>query len=51
MEYRFAAVSDIDALVQSRLEMLRVENDLGDNYDFGEDFVQARRDYFRKVTR
>ena len=35
MEYRFATVSDIDALTQSRLEMLRVENDLGDDYVFG----------------
>ena len=48
IEYRFAAVSDIDALIQSRLEMLRVVNDLGDDYVFGEDFVQASRDYFLK---
>ena len=48
MEYRFATVSDIDALVQSRLEMLRVVNDLGDDYVFGEDFVQASREYFLK---
>ena len=46
MEYRFATVSDIDALVQSRLEMLRIVNSLGDEYVFGEDFVQASRDYF-----
>ena len=32
MEYRAAAVSVIDALVQSRLEMLRVVNNLGDDY-------------------
>lgn len=48
IEYRFATVSDIDVLVQSRLEMLRVVNNLGDEYVFGEDFVQASRDYFRK---
>ena len=48
IEYRFATVSDIDALVQSRLEMLRVVNNLGDDYVFGEDFVQESRDYFLK---
>ena len=48
MEYRFATASDIDALIKSRLEMLRIVNDLGDDYVFGEDFVQASRDYFLK---
>ena len=48
MEYRFATVSDIDALIKSRLEMLRIVNGLGDDYVFGEDFVQASRDYFLK---
>ena len=28
MEYRFATASDIDALIKSRLEMLRIVNDL-----------------------
>jgi len=48
IEYRFATASDIDALVQSRLEMLRVVNNLGDDYVFGEDFVQSSREYFQK---
>lgn len=48
MEYRFATASDIDALIKSRLEMLRIVNDLEDDYVFGEDFVQASRDYFLK---
>jgi hypothetical protein len=46
MEYRFATASDIDALIKSRLEMLRIVNDLEDDYVFGEDFVQASRDFF-----
>ena len=48
IKYRLATVSDIDALVQSRLEMLRVVNNLRNDYTFGEDFVQASRDYFRE---
>ena len=51
MEYRFATASDIDALIKIRLEMLRIVNDLEDDYVFGEDFVQASRDYFLKVIR
>ena len=49
MEYRFATASDIDALIKSRLEMLRIVNDLEDEFVFGEDFVQASRDYFLKA--
>ena len=49
MEYRVATVSDIDALIKSRLEVLRIVNDLEDDYVFGEDFVQASRDYFLKA--
>ena len=48
MEYRFATASDIDALIKIRLEMLRIVNDLEDDYVFGEDFVQAIKDYFLK---
>jgi hypothetical protein len=44
MEYRFATASDIDALIKSRLEVLRIVNDLEGDYVFGEDFVQASRD-------
>ena len=29
MEYRFATASDIDALIKSRLEMLRIVNQWG----------------------
>ena len=46
-KYRLAPVSDIDALVQIRLEMLRVVNNLRDDYIFGEEFIQASRDYFQ----
>ena len=33
MEYRFATASDIDALIKIRLEMLRIVNDLEDDYE------------------
>ena len=46
LEYRFAAADDIENLVQIRLEMLRVVNDLGPNYVFDNDFVRSNREYF-----
>lgn len=48
IEYRFATGDDIDALVQIRLEMLRIVNDLEQDYVFDETFVKASGDYFLK---
>ena len=46
LEYRFAAADDIENLVQIRLDMLRVVNDLGADYVFDDDFVRSSREYF-----
>ena len=46
LEYRFAAADDIENLVQIRLDMLRVVNDLGPDYVYDNDFVRSSREYF-----
>ena len=46
LEYRFAAADDIENLVQIRLDMLRVVNDLGPDYVYDDDFVRSSREYF-----
>ena len=46
LEYRFATADDIEILMQARLDMLRVVNDLGPDYVYDEDFVRSSRDYF-----
>ena len=46
LEYRFATADDIEILMQTRLDMLRVVNDLGLDYVFDDDFVRSSRDYF-----
>ena len=46
LEYRFATADDIEHLIQTRLDMLRVVNDLGPDYVFDDDFVRSSRDYF-----
>ncbi len=46
IEYRFADDNDIDALLQVRLDMLRVVNSLGQDYTYSDDFVRASRNYF-----
>ena len=45
LEYRFAAADDIENLVQIRLDMLRVVNDLGPDYVYDNDFVRSSREY------
>lgn len=46
IQYRIATNEDIDLLMQSRLDMLRIVNDLPDNYVYDEDFVRQSRKYF-----
>ena len=46
VKYRFAAADDIENLVQIRLDMLRVVNDLGPDYVYDDDFVRSSREYF-----
>lgn len=46
MEIRFATKDDIDLMMKSRLEMLKVVNDLPADYEYSEAFVKESRDYF-----
>ena len=46
MEYRIATKQDMDLLMSSRLEMLRVVNDLSDDYIYSEELVRESRAYF-----
>lgn len=46
MEIRFATKDDIELMMSSRLEMLKVVNDLPADYEYSEAFVKESRDYF-----
>lgn len=46
MEYRIATAKDIDLLMRSRLEMLKVVNGLPADYQYDEVIVNESRDYF-----
>lgn len=46
MEIRIATKEDIDLLMSSRLEMLKVVNSLPADYQFDEVIVDESRDYF-----
>lgn len=46
MEYRVAAREDMELLMSSRLEMLRVVNGLPETEDFDEELVRESREYF-----
>jgi ribosomal protein S18 acetylase RimI-like enzyme len=48
IEYKIAEQEDIDLLMSSRLEMLKVVNDLPDSYEFNDEMVKYCRDYFVK---
>ena len=46
VEIRIASKEDIDILMSSRLEMLKVVNDLPDDYVYSDEIVNESRDYF-----
>ena len=46
IEYRIATDKDIELMIRSRLEMLRVVNNLSDDYEYSEDIVNNSREYF-----
>lgn len=46
IEYRIATNEDIELLMSSRLEMLRVVNDLSDDYVYSDEIDNESRDYF-----
>ena len=46
IEYKIAGSEDIELLMSSRLEMLRIVNKLDDDYQYDEEFISCLRDYF-----
>ena len=46
MEFRIATKEDIELMMSSRLEMLKVVNGLPADYQYTDDFVREIRDYF-----
>lgn len=46
IEYRIATGDDIELLMSSRLEMLKVVNDLPEDYCFSKEIVDESRKYF-----
>ena len=46
MEIRFATKEDIELLMSSRLEMLKVVNNRPADYQYTDEFVKISRDYF-----
>ncbi len=46
IEYRIATNEDIELLMSSRLEMLKVVNDLPEDYAYSDEIVRESRDYF-----
>ena len=46
IEYRIATNKDIELLMSSRLEMLKVVNDLPADYVYSNEIVNESRDYF-----
>ena len=46
IEYRIATDNDIELLMSSRLEMLKVVNDLPQDYVYSDEIVNESRDYF-----
>ena len=46
IEYRIATDKDIELLMSSRLEMLKVVNNLPADYEYTDEIVNESRDYF-----
>ena len=46
MEYKIATKEDIELLMSSRLEMLKVVNDLPADYQYTDELIKESRDYF-----
>lgn len=46
IEYKIAGSEDIELLMSSRLEMLRIVNDLDYDYQYDEELIRCSRDYF-----
>ena len=46
IEYRIATDKDIELLMSSRLEMLKVVNNLPQDYEYTDEIINESRDYF-----
>ncbi|MCR5772326.1 MAG: hypothetical protein K6G87_13980 [Butyrivibrio sp.] len=46
--YKIATPDDMELMMSSRLEMLKVVNDLDDKYEYHEEIVNSIREYFEK---
>ena len=46
VEYRIATHEDIELMMGSRLEMLKVVNNLPENHVYSDEFITESRDYF-----
>lgn len=50
IKYIIASKDNIDVLIQSRLEMLRVVNELPSDYMFSDEFIAESREYFKNAA-
>lgn len=46
MEFKIATKEDIELMMESRLEMLKVVNDLPADYQYTDELIKESRDYF-----
>jgi ribosomal protein S18 acetylase RimI-like enzyme len=46
MEYKLATKDDIELMMKSRLEMLKVVNNLPQDYQYSDEIVKESREYF-----
>lgn len=50
LKYKIASNDDIESLIQIRLEMLKVVNDLPTDYIFSDELVLCSREYFESTN-
>lgn len=50
IKYIVASKDDMKLLMQSRLEMLKVVNDLPEDYKFSDELIQHSREYFQNAN-
>lgn len=48
IEYKIATQADLQTMIDIRLEMLKIVNNLPDDYEFADEFVTCSRWYFEK---
>ncbi|SDB53429.1 GNAT family N-acetyltransferase [Butyrivibrio sp. INlla16] len=46
IDIRVATKNDIESMMSSRLEMLKVVNNLSEDYEFSDEMINESRDYF-----